>query len=1515
MALFTVTNLNDSGAGSLRQAILDANATLAGDTIEFAAGITGGTSGGVDDGVITLSGGALNITSDITINGDVDGDGKADIEISGDNASQIFTASGSSTDLFLRSLDISNGFGINGGAISTDQNLNSFSIVNSTIRDSAALNAGGIFAGKLLITNSSVINNSSVYDGGGILLSGYSFDQFKNVTMSGNTAGGNGGALSKSGGFLTIENSTITQNDADSGGAIALYTNAASFDNSIISGNTSNDANTDVLKSSSLFSGFSLLGTNVQLDSDSGGNIFFDNPMVDALADNGGPVQTHNLQLSSLAVGAGNPSRIDTDALDIDNDGDTTEPLPQDANGGARVQGRLDIGAVEADVIVVDTLSSVDNGDFSAGNLSLREALSLVQVGGRIEFDSAITGGVNAGVDDGIIGLNGTALSILKDVTIDGDTDGDGKADITISGESTSRVFVDYVGHDTTLVSLDLANGYHSISGGAVFGSDGSVFTILNSTIRDSNSAYFGGGISASDIRMANSTVVNNTAGYHGAGIYIYSAGGTGIGTFDNVTISGNSAGDRGGALSIRDAAYVEIRSSTITDNDAVYGGGVRLVNDETLNVANTIISGNIATGADDDVFDGSGTGTLTAQNSLLGTGTVINTDNGGNILSDMPGLAVLADNGGPVLTHDLLPGSLAISAGDASILGADDLDLNRNGNTAEALPVDAIGNPREIGALEIGAVESLNSIIVDTLVDEEDGDFSAGDLSLREAISLVQNGEEITFDASLSGGVITLGNAFFGDPGGALRLVQDITINGDIDGDLKADITIDGNDATGIFSASGADTDVVLRSLDIANGNSYVGGAIRGASDLGSLSIVNSTVRDSYAVTGGGIYASNLEISNSSIINNTATGDGGGIFLSGYSFDKFTNVTMSGNSAGGKGGALSITGGFMTLENSTVTDNYAATGGGIYLDTGSSTFENSIISGNGAAGAAPNLLQSSGLIASNNLLGTDITTFNDQGGNVSTDAPMLAALADNGGPVETHALLAGSAAIDGGDATLLNPDVLDMDNDGDTTEVLPLDANGGARVQGTLDIGAVEAVGPPTGVTLLDVFGITVGTFNTIADAALAAQDDFTIQVDAATYTGGTESVVIRNENLTIDLDAGLEVTATLETPNPAVTILTATGDGVVSFVGNAENNVLTGGNGNDVLSGVGGNDALIGGAGADTLLGSAGNDTADYNTSDARVDIDLAFDTASGGHAQGDDLDQIERLIGSVFNDRLFGGAEANSFFGGDEIDTLNGRGGDDVLFGQAGNDLISGGNDSDTLDGGTDDDRLFGNGGGDDITGGSGTDTIFAGAGADEVDAGTQDDEVSGQGGDDTISGGSGEDLLRGGSGNDSLMGDDNNDTLFGNGNNDTLDGGGGNDVIQGAAGADVLIGGSGNDTLSGGTAGDRLDGGTGNDTMNGGGADGVRDIYVFLEGYEQDRINAFDQTGNDRIELDESLWLDTNPGGLTAQEVVDTFGLLNGTGTILTLDFGGGDSLEVQNAGGITQATLGLDIVFV
>ena len=77
-ATFTVTNLNDSGAGSLRQAVIDANAAAGADTIAFDAGVTG---------TITLTTGGMLVTDALTIQGP----GPAALTIDGNSANRIFT--------------------------------------------------------------------------------------------------------------------------------------------------------------------------------------------------------------------------------------------------------------------------------------------------------------------------------------------------------------------------------------------------------------------------------------------------------------------------------------------------------------------------------------------------------------------------------------------------------------------------------------------------------------------------------------------------------------------------------------------------------------------------------------------------------------------------------------------------------------------------------------------------------------------------------------------------------------------------------------------------------------------------------------------------------------------------------------------------------------------------------------------------------------------------------------------------------------------------------------------------------------------------------------------------------------------------------------------------------------------------------------------------------------------------------------------------------------------------------
>jgi Ca2+-binding RTX toxin-like protein len=219
--------------------------------------------------------------------------------------------------------------------------------------------------------------------------------------------------------------------------------------------------------------------------------------------------------------------------------------------------------------------------------------------------------------------------------------------------------------------------------------------------------------------------------------------------------------------------------------------------------------------------------------------------------------------------------------------------------------------------------------------------------------------------------------------------------------------------------------------------------------------------------------------------------------------------------------------------------------------------------------------------------------------------------------------------------------------------------------------------------------------------------------------------------------------------------------GFGNDKLTGNAGDNTLEGSggrdqlfgmDGNDVLGGGKGGDVLDGGKGGDVLDGGADNDTASYKTSTLLVSIDLENDTAAGGDASGDQLNNIENLIGSARNDTLSGDGNANIIEGGLGDDTLNGQSGIDTLSfvgataaitydlskqgtlqttGGAGKDLaigfenLTGGAGADKLTGDSDANKIVGNAGNDVIVGGSGADYLEGGLGVDTLTGGADSD----------------------------------------------------------------------------------------------------------------------------------------------------------------------------------------------
>ena len=140
-------------------------------------------------------------------------------------------------------------------------------------------------------------------------------------------------------------------------------------------------------------------------------------------------------------------------------------------------------------------------------------------------------------------------------------------------------------------------------------------------------------------------------------------------------------------------------------------------------------------------------------------------------------------------------------------------------------------------------------------------------------------------------------------------------------------------------------------------------------------------------------------------------------------------------------------------------------------------------------------------------------------------------------------------------------------------------------------------------------------------------------------------------------------------------------------TLTGDGSANIILGLSGNDTISGGGGADVIEGGAGSDTLDGGTATDTLSYASSDAGVTVNLATNTASGGHATGDIISNFENILGSNANDVLTGNSSANTLTGGGGNDTLRGGGGADTLIGGAGHDLFiyQVGDGADTISGG--------------------------------------------------------------------------------------------------------------------------------------------------------------------------------------------------------------------------------------
>jgi LPXTG-site transpeptidase (sortase) family protein len=204
-------------------------------------------------------------------------------------------------------------------------------------------------------------------------------------------------------------------------------------------------------------------------------------------------------------------------------------------------------------------------------------------------------------------------------------------------------------------------------------------------------------------------------------------------------------------------------------------------------------------------------------------------------------------------------------------------------------------------------------------------------------------------------------------------------------------------------------DSQLSLTQSTISNNSATVGGGGIYNGIRGTLTVTQSTLSANSSDYGGGIEnTQTLTLTDSTVSGNTAASDGGGIENSGDL--SLTNSTLTSNTASGFGGGIdNYDVGSVTLTNVTLAGNGAQAGGNLYSNN-TLDYANTILSN---ASAGVDCLNDGGTIGTNSHNLVSDGSCSDGGINFLTGDPKLGPLANSGGFTQTLSLLSGSPAID----------------------------------------------------------------------------------------------------------------------------------------------------------------------------------------------------------------------------------------------------------------------------------------------------------------------------------------------------------------------------------------------------------------------------------------------------------------------------------------------------------------------
>ncbi len=864
-----------------------------------------------------------------------------------------------------------------------------------------------------LEANASVNNNTAATNGGGIFVPGSPssvtliMDPGASIANNHATSGRGGGIYALNGGDLTL-GGAITGNQSGSDGGGLWVEAAPTTVSGKIAGNSSGGNGGGVYSKDSLF----VLEASGQLGESGAGNV--------ATPNNGG-----GLYLS----GGSGTIRGDIAYNQSGRGGGIYSNGPVTLSTGASINN--------------NTASSFGGGIYqhsSAGELTL-------SVGAEIRGNSAGSS-YNGG------GVYVTAGTVQVDGTIAGNSAGYGGG---IYANSTTVTLgptgvVGQMGAPNRAIESNAAGGGMYLT---------KTTAIISGTISYNESARYAGGI----------RILGGTISIQGASIHH------------------NSATYWGGGLDqTANSATVSIINTTISNNSARFGGGI--FNQGVQDLKFVTLAKNSATSSGANVYNfQAGQATIFATilagpqlrsnctgNSLLSPlgfnrisdNSCLTTPHDDDLVDIPIDLGALLDNGGTTLTH--LPNSRSANvtnivdimpAATCASIFAPATATDQRGESRPILGLRGAGFDTvakcDAGAVELGV--EIHFVCGPPLTPIANNQDRCAYTTIAEALGVAQDGDTVVIS-----GVVTE-RSTINVPNLTIRgpRAWEITPGAHM-GFVQTGPTMPTTiaNADPIFTIP-AGIKATIEDLNIRNGSSYDGGAIK---NEGDLDIIGVTISQSRGGNGGAVFNSGaLTVTNSTLISNTAN-VGGGIFNAVGGTAKVNHVTFSANTASGQAGAIWNQGTPPIVTGSIIQgdSNQCRGTSGSVIDGGFNM---------GDATACQGLTP------------------------VSTSDPLLGPLRDNGGPTLTLAITdaASPAATEGQPEAACT---VDMDQRGQSR---PLNLSGDPG--GKCDIGAVEFGAAKLTLCQNCSADPTVGRFIDLQSALNAAMAGDVISIEAGAYTG----------------------------------------------------------------------------------------------------------------------------------------------------------------------------------------------------------------------------------------------------------------------------------------------------------------------------------------------------------------------------------------------------------------------------